>query len=319
MICRTDTPRTLPPVLVRNGEGSIFHQLWWQQASAGDQLQQITAVWDGNVVATLSFIQRSKCGFRILNMPPYCHTQGPILNLPPSNPGRTSRNLRRVMKELVDKLPKHDRFHLILDPDDKSAFSFAMAGCSVNHDFTFRLDAKQDLEKHWEMLDQKTRNLVRTAGSNLVVRQNGDVEAFLAMCSKERGNCNTHNMEALRRMGSAALVHGQAIILTADNEHGKAVASVFLVWDDALLYYWQSTRDPETVSPGANNFLVWESMKFALQHDRTFDIDGYASPGAALFVSKFGMEPIVRASVVHMSKLGSVMRALATRPHSTTE
>ncbi len=112
--------------------------LWWGCAGAG------AAVWDGRVVATLSFIRRRKFGFRVLNMPPYCHTQGPALDLPPSKPAKAARNLRRVVKELVDQLPAHDRFHLILDPADKSAFAFSMAGCSVYQDFTFRLDAKQD-------------------------------------------------------------------------------------------------------------------------------------------------------------------------------
>jgi hypothetical protein len=252
-------------------------------------------------------------------MPPYCHTQGPVLDLPPSKAAKTARNLRRVANELMEQLPPHDRFHLILDPADKSAFAFAMAGCSVHQDFTFRLDAKQNLDVHWEHLDQKTRNLVRTAGKSLQVRQNSDLDGFLAMCDKERAGENTHNMAALRRMGTIALARGQGVILTADDERGRPAASAFLVWDDALVYYWQSTRDPETTLPGANNLLVWESMKFALQNDRTFDMDGYGSPGAARFGAKFSMEPIVRASVVHMSKLGSVMRALMNDPHSVTD
>ena len=307
------------PKLTLNGDGRIFHQSWWQQASGGDDLEQVSTLWDGKVVGTLSFIRRSKFGFRVLNMPPYSHTQGPIMNLPDSKPATTARNIRRVVKELVEKLPSHDRFHLILDPDDKTAFAFSMAGCSIYQDFTFRLDAKQDLDDQWDKLDQKTRNLVRTAGKTLRVRQNGDIEGFLDMCRRERGDTNTHNMDALRRMGTAALARGQAVILTAENERGRDAASAFLVWDDKLVYYWQSSRNPEFALPGANNFLVWESMKFALQNGRTFDLDGYASPGSARFGAKFSMEPVVRASVVHMSKLGYVMRALATRPHSMTE
>jgi hypothetical protein len=308
-----------PLELTQNGDGPIFHQNWWLQASGGDALEQVSAVWDGRSVATLAFVRRSKFGFRILNMPPYCHTQGPILNLPPSKPAKSARNMRRIVRELVDQLPTHDRFHLILDPADKSAFAFAMAGCSVYQDFTFRLDAKQDIEEHWRLLDPKTRNLIRAASKNLKIRQNGDLDGFLAMCDKERGRTNTHNTAALRRMGTAALTRGQAMILTADDERGRAAASAFLVWDDALVYFWQSSRDPETVTPGANNLLVWESMKFALQNGRTFDMDGYGSRDAARFGAKFSMEPIVRASVVHMSKFGSVVRALTTRPHVITD
>jgi Acetyltransferase (GNAT) domain len=310
-------PRLAAPVtLAENGDGPIFHQLWWQQASAGNELEQVSSTWDGRVVGQLSFIRRSKFGFRVLNMPPYSHTQGPVLNLPPSKPAKAARNLRRVVKELVDQLPMHDRLHLILDPADKSAFAFAMAGCSVHQDFTFRLEAGTNLEEHWEQMDQKTRNLIRTAGKTLQIRQNSDIDAFLTMCDKERGVSNTHNISALSRLGQAVLDRGQGVILTADDERGRPTASAFLVWDDKLLYYWQSSRDPQTTLPGANNLLVWESMKLALQNGRTFDMDGYGSPGAARFGAKFSMEPMVRASIVHMSKFGSVMRALTSRPHS---
>jgi len=312
--------RIAPPLaLDRNGDGPLFHQLWWLQASAGDALEQVSTLWDGKVVATLSFVRRRQFGFRLLNMPPYTHTQGPVLNLPPSKPAKAARNLRRVVKELVDQLPTHDRFHLFLDPADKSAFPFAMAGCSIVQDFTFRLDASQNADQHWENLDQKTRNLVRTAGKSLQVRQNADMEAFLGMCEKERGSGNRHNVEALRRVGSAAITRGQAVILTAEDESGRPVASAILVWDDAVVYYWQSSRDPSFNQPGANNLLVWESMKFALQNGRTFDMDGFASEGSARFGAKFSMDPVVRASVAHMSKLGHFMHALTSPPRSVAE
>lgn len=311
-------PRTLPWIAPQasNTEGPLFHQSWWLQASGGDALEQVSTAWDGKVVGKLAFIRRRKFGFRVLNMPPYSHTQGPVLSLPYAKPARNARNLRRVVKELLEQLPAHDRFHLILDPADKSAFAFAMAGCSVHQDFTFRLDAKQNLEEHWEQLDPKTRNLVRTAGKVLQVRRNADLEGFLAMCNKERAGENRYNIAAMRRMGTAVLTRGQGMILTAEDERGRPAASAFLVWDNTLVYYWQSSRDPETTLPGANNLLVWESMKFALQNGRTFDLDGYGSHGAARFGAKFSMDPVVRASIVHMSKLGYVMRALATRPHS---
>jgi len=314
------SPRFTPPLsLGVNGEGPIFQQSWWLQASAGDDLEQVSTLWDGKVVATLSFVRRRQFGFRLLNMPPYTHTQGPELYLPPSKPAKAARNLRRVVKELIEQLPSHDRFHLFLDPTDKSAFPFAMAGCHIVQDFTFRLNAGQNPDQHWENMDQKTRNLVRTAGKSLQIRQHADMEAFLEMCDRERGAANRHNVNALRRLGSAAIKRGQAVILTAEDESGQAVASAILVWDDAVVYYWQSSRNPACNHPGANNLLVWESMKFALQHGRTFDMDGFASEGSARFAAKFSMDPIVRASVAHMSKLGHFMHALASPPRSVAE
>lgn len=300
----------------RNGDGPLFHQAWWLEAAAGPALERVQVIWDGQVVGSLAYVRRRNFLFRLLNMPPYTHTQGPVLHLPESKPAKTMRNRHRVVKELIEQLPKHDRFHLFLDPDDSSSFSFALAGCSIMQDFTFRLVKDCDLALHWENLDQKTRNLVRSADKKLEVRHGSDLESFIGMCVKERGKENTHILEAMRRVGNAALEHRQATVLTANDERGQAVASAVLVWDDAVLYYWQSSRDPENAVPGANNLLVWEAIRFALRHGRTFDLDGYASEGAARFGAKFGMEPVVRASVAHMSLMGHFSRALTgTRNH----
>jgi len=306
-------------VIENNGEGSIFHQPWWLQASGGDALEYVTTEWDGKTVGSLAFVRRRQFGLRLLNMPPYTHTQGPVLNLPPSKPAKAARNLRRVVRELVEKLPAHDRFHLFLDPDDPSAFPFALAGCMITQDFTFRLPRNQNLATHWDELDQKTRNLVRTAGKALQLKRTAAIEPFLEMCVRERGKQNRHNMIALRRMGEIAAKHGQLMVMMAEDERGRVAASCVLLWDDAVVYYWQSSRDPELNHPGANNLLVWESMKFAAQNGRIFDMDGYATPTSARFGAKFSMQPVVRASVAHMSHIGHLLHALTSRPGSVTE
>jgi hypothetical protein len=35
----------------------IFQQVWWQEASAGDQLERVEARWDGEIVGSLCFVR----------------------------------------------------------------------------------------------------------------------------------------------------------------------------------------------------------------------------------------------------------------------
>lgn len=290
----------------------LFQQDWWLQASGGKDLERVEVKWDGEVVAALCFVRKRFCGMRVIKLPPYTRTHGPMLSLPVSKPAKHTQNLHRAVRCLIENLPKHDRFHLLLDPEDPTAFPFAMAGCLIEQAFTFRLPAHTDLDQYWENLHQKTRNLIRSAAKKLVVHASSDTEILLDMSAREHHpKRNIHNFDAMRRIARESSTRGQSTVLLVKDDDGKVVASTLLVWDDAILYFWQSSRDPHTVVPGANSLLVWEAIKFALNKNLTFDFDGSHSHGAAQFAVKFGIDAVARPSVIHMSTMGMIAQKAA--------
>ena len=97
--------------------------------------------------------------------------------------------------------------------------------------------------------------------------------------------------------------------LTAHAGNGEAVAAATLIWDQRVLYLWQSIRNSRVPQNSANNLLVWEAMQMARRKGLIFDVDGYHSLSAARFVSRFGMEPKVRTSVLHLSGRGRIVQA----------
>ena len=283
----------------------LFQQEWWQVASAGDRLERVEVDWDGRIVGSLCFIRDRIWGLRLLKLPPYTRTQSPVLNLPQSKAAGRIRNTRKVVQSLMDALPKHDRFQLFLDPSDSYAFYFALAGCAIEEDFTFRLHAGTDLERFWGGLDPKTRNLIRRSSKSLEVTESGDIEAFVELSQREhRGHVNKHDFGAIRRIAAASRSRSQSTLLVAKNEHGEAVAVSMLVWDTEVLFYWQSSRAPEEATPGVNSYLVWRAIQFAMDRGLAFDFDGYSSRASAMFATKFGIAPVARPSVIHMNMVG---------------
>ncbi len=294
--------------------GRLFQQDWWLQASGGDALERVEVKWDGKVVAALCFVRESVYGLRLLKLPPFTRTHGPMLTLPPSKLGRYKRNLRKVVQGLMDALPKHDRFHLFLDPEDPCAFPFAMAGCTIEQDFTFRLPAGMDIDSYWDDLDLKTRNTIRASSKKLEVQHTGDIEVFLEMFEREHGQpMSRRRCEPIRRLVAATMERKQSTILCASDDRGRPAAVSILVWDEEMLFYWQSSRDPAAAIPGANSVLVWEAIKFAVSRGLNFDFDSYHSHAEALFAEKFGTNPIVRPSVIHMNMVGLVAQKLALK------
>ena len=288
---------------------SLFQQAWWVEAAAGSALERTEVRWGGQVVASLPFVRVRTMGFTLLDMPPYTRTLGPILSLPASKPARRLRNMHDAIRELMEALPRHDRYQAMLGPDDPTAFSLALSGCSLGQNFTFRMPAVWDADQHWNELDQKTRNLIRTAGKKLEVRCESRFEVVLELSERERGAKDRSNFSTLRRLAEAAERRGQLVTLTAHQDDGRVVGAAAVIWDDQVMYFWQSVRDSQGLRSGATSLLIWEAMLLARRKGLIFDVDGYHSLPAARFVSRFGMTPKVRTSVLHLSKRGRIVQA----------
>ncbi len=288
---------------------SIFQEAWWVEAAAGAALERAEVRWGGQVVASLPFIRVRTMGFTLLEMPPYTRTLGPILALPESKPARRLRNMHDAIRDLIAAMPKHDRYQAMLGPEDPTAFSLALSGCSLGQNFTFRMPAGRDVDQHWSEMDQKTRNLIRTAGKVLEVRRNAPFEAVLELSGRERGSKDRSDLSTLRRLAEAAHRRGQIETLTAHQQNGTVAAAAAVIWDKRVMYFWQSIRDSSIPRSGANSLLVWEAMLLAQRQGLIFDIDGYHSLPAARFVSRFGMQPATRTSVLHLSRRGRTIQA----------
>lgn len=288
---------------------SIFQQPWWLIAAGGSQLERAEVVWSGVTVASIAFVRTRRFGVTQLDMPPYTRTLGPTLHLPASGLAKYERNCHRAVGDLLKALPRHDRYQTILAPDDQSAFPLLLSGCTLGQNFTFRSPVGWSLERHWTELDQKTRNLIRSAGKELAVSQAGSIEDFIELSLAERGEQNRTERSTLRRLAEIAGPKGQMATLTAHADGKTLTAVATIVWDDSVLYFWQSARNRETTRSGAVALLIWEAMSMAHRKGLVFDIDGYHSLSSARFVSRFALRPMPRATVLHMSSRGRLLQA----------
>ena len=291
---------------------TIFQEPWWLQASSGGAVETITINWGGSDVASLSLLRKERLlGIRSLVMPPYTRTLGPVLSLPPSTPSRYNANLRRVAAEIMLKLPRHDHFSLRVDHEDEIAFAFALAGCSVSEQFTFRVEADADPVKLMECADRSTARLIRTARRRLKLQEHADFDRFVDLAYRHHpAGRNSHDFQALERLFAASNGRGQAIILGLTDMQGHDVASVLLVWGHGVLHYLAPHRDRERSGGDANALLLWSAMELALSRGLAFDLDGYHSAGTASFLSSFGFPRHIRHVVTHCSLRGAVLRTL---------
>jgi hypothetical protein len=278
------------------------------------------------VVGSLSFLRTRRLGMTCLRMPPYTRTLEPVIKAPPSKPVQRSVNIRRIIKELLHRLPPHDEFITTLDPaaDPAIAFAVGIAGYHVCQAFTFRISPTQQLEDIWSSLEKRTRNMIRSAGRRLTIVESTDFSRFERISGRERvTKGTTHDYGVLRRLYEAAAAGGQAMLRFALQENGTDAAAVIAVWDCDIMYYWTSARDRDADVNGGNALLLWECVRAANERGLTLDFDGYCSPGAARFLAGFAWEPVVRPVVTfssirfRLARLGqeALRRGLHTAHH----
>jgi hypothetical protein len=300
--------------------GTLFQEDWWLEQASGGRMEQVEVRWDGKVVGRLPFVRQKSKGMTRLLMPAFTRTLGPTFDLPPSGPVRRRENICRVVSEFVANLPPHDRFHQYLEPGDESALAFSLADCTVGQHFTFRVDATQDQEQLWNIMDRNTRRNIRAAAKQHQVIQHADIERFISLSLVDRPVGKNHNdFGAVRRLFAACYTRGQATILAVLNANDRDVASAVLVWDARVLYFWVVARDRAIGGPGANSVLLWEAVKIAQSMGKTFDADSYATTNSARFIMTFALQPVVRPSVGHLSRVGcafEAFKAIAARKRS---
>lgn len=280
------------------GAPTLFQEQWWFDAASKGRFDQIEIVWDGKLVGSLPFVTSRHRGLRYFGMPPYTHTVGPIVDLPPSKPSTRRRNMRRLTHELVKRLPAHDHFLQALDPEDDGAFGFSLAGLRVAQRFTFRSSVGEDAAVRWKKADQKTRNLIKTAQTRFQIVETTDFDRFIALSRAEHlPGSNRHDFPLLETIFSRCLERDCGMVLLALRHDGSVAAAATLVWGRDTAYYWLSARDRSISAGGANALLLWNCMQFAHERGLRLDFDGYSSIAGARFLASFGEAPLVRPEI----------------------
>lgn len=298
---------TRPPQTPREQEDAepfepLFQSDWWLNAATDGRWDVATVRRDGAVAASLPFQIIQRGGLRFLSLPRYTRTVSPGLLLPPGKPVTRLARSVTLLGELMASLPRHDRLELTLTPGSSLEFPYVALGYLVSHNFTFVTQAARSEDEMWGGMEQKTRNVVASAAKRLSLEQHSDIDRFIAIARAERGRVKSdHDFPAVRRIFEACSARGQSVILSVRDEQGD-VASCVLVWDNERVYHWLSARAPARAGSGGGSLLVWEGIKFALQRGLTYDADGFATTQSALFLMRFGLEPVARPVVSRGSR-----------------
>jgi hypothetical protein len=285
---------------------TIFHEHWWLKAAAGENLREVTVERDGEILGWLPFVSTKAGPFTILRMPPFTHVLGPLLSRGEGKPQSQFIRQKKIIRDLVDQLPRHHHFQQHMPLSDCYGLSFQECGFRITPQYTFTIDCRKKLESIWEGLHHKTRQHIRRAESRNVIETVDDPKDFIAFYLKNltlTQRRNREDFDAFPNLFAECRKRNCGQILIARRMSGEPAAMVFLVWAHGVLFYLLSTRAPEATDSGSVSLLIWSAIKVAHDRGLTFDLDGVTSRGTARFLSAFGGEIVQRQVAQRSSAL----------------
>lgn len=276
-----------------SSQGTLFHKSYWLRASG--QEFRIYGYFKGDeLFAGLPIVYGvSRLGFKCASHPRLTPYLGVIFKESKakyvahiSNEKEMSRAIAARIKEDFDSI----RFNFTPSSTDLQPFIWEGFLSSVKYTYLLELD---DLEKVWKNMDSSKRNHIRRAEKDKIsVEISEGFEELFNLVEKtfERQEKEATSRTVAFKYNEVLSQKGQCQSFLARNKGGKAIASVYIVWDEKRSYQLLAGCDPVEIHSGASATAIWEAIKFTKEELglNQYDFEGSMIEPVEQFFRKFG-------------------------------
>lgn len=296
---------------------SIFEQPWWLEAVAPGRWSEARVVGpDGDVVARLPYVVRTKCGVKAITQPPLTQTLGPWI-APVS--GKYAHRLeveKKRLNELVGQLPAVALIEQDLSPALSNWLPLYWLGFSIAPRVSYRVEDLSDLGAVWNDFDNDVRTNIRAASKRLEIRSDLDLRRLIDAYGPalRRKAVEPVSPRLIERVDEACRAHSAGTPFFAVDARGDVAAAAYLVWDDKSAYYLMGARELEAPR-GALNLLVWEAMQFAAGVTTSFDLEGSMIESVERSFRHFGAKQLQYVRAKRVGLRGAPIAAARALSH----
>ena len=307
-------PRTVPPdpqVIEFLADAPLFFQPWWLELTAPGEWDYVVVKRGESIAAVLPYVAKVRCGWRVIEMPPYTPFLGPWLRKSTAKYANRLGEEKDLMTELIAGLPEFAIFRQTFHPGITSWLPFHWKGFQQTTLYTYRIEDTRDLEKLWGETRDNIRTDVRKARKAVTIEETDDFSHVIRMqhlTLQRQGLEISHTDESMRNFGATCARNGAGKIFIARDPEGRVHAAVYLLIDATTVYYYTGGGDPELRNSGAASLLVWKAIETASALGKKFDFEGSVLEPVERFFRSFGA---VQTPFFEISKVNSRTAAAA--------
>ena len=259
----------------------LFFQPWWLDQVCIEGTWEVALSFDqgDQVIGVLPYYLRKVWGIRMVRIPRLTPYLGIWLNYPENLQKRNRRYAfeKKVMTNLLEQVPRL-AYNIHQHPVEvDNGLPFLWQGYELSNWYTYRFAANTPLESIKEGMKASVRNKIEKAHQSLVLEESDEVEVFFKLNEysfQRQGRNSPYSLDFLRKLDQELVKRGQRKIYLARDEKGQAQGGIYLVWDQHTVYNLAMGVHPEWRNSGAVQLLLWQAIRWAMDHDRSFDFEG---------------------------------------------
>jgi hypothetical protein len=322
--CKLSKFTNMPPAnakeiyarLASNESFPFQGQPWWLDAVCGPEGWGAAIAFDdqGMPNGALPFGKTGWNGLPVVTMPPLTSYLPVRINSGQAQKRERAYHLEgKILQQLISQLPASWMFAQQYQPALQNGLPFSFEGFKTLIRYTYVVEDMKDLARVFRGMESSARNHIRNARKLVEVNRDGRWENLYGMVEhsfRRQGKKMPFSKKLLERADSSLAERNmRTIYLAKDGLRIHAAACV--VFDGERASFLLSGTHPEFRSSGALYLLVWEAIKDAARHSKTFDFEGSMHPPIERVFRSFGARRVPYLRVVrYRNRLFEAMAAL---------
>jgi len=288
----------------------IFSSDWWLDSVCGEDSWDV-ALFEkgGHIYASMPYYNLKKAWFNLSIMPKLTQTLGIYIKYP--NNQKYYKKIsweKKSMSAILHSLPKTDHFSQSFHRKLNNWLPFYWAGYQQTTRYSYLIEATADgsmdlVEDGFE--NDIRRRIKKTISGGVEVFEGEDIGLFYELNKltfARKGMDIPYSFEFIKKLYRNCKENNAVKMFFAKDKNGAMLAASFLVHDKNVVYYLMGGIDPTKKELGAMDLVLFESIKFAMQSNRTFDFEGSMIESIEKYFRSFGA---VQTPYYNISKTSS--------------
>lgn len=206
---------------------------------------------------------------------------------------------KAIMELMLDQLGDFQQIIWHLSPTLRYPLPFHWAGFRLSTRVTFQIDPGQEESALQAQMASTTRRYLRK-GTNLLVEESEDVEAFLALFSRQHAqgheiiSSNDHDQSIVKNLIGYLRDQEKGKLMLVKDNSGQVLAGGLFGMTNSSCTYLLGTYDPGAGNRSAMPLMMWTMICQAREAGMSvFDFEGSMLEGVERFFRRMGGQPVL--------------------------
>ena len=297
----------------QNKQVPVFFQPFWLNATCGSVQWDVLLHRDnGNSIdGFLVYYHYRKLGKLFIRKPPLApHSGFWFAKKEFTNYHKEYSYQKKVMGELLRKLPSHFSCELLLSYEVKNWIPLKSMGFSATPFYQFIFPFREIFDDHIIRFKDNIKRELKKSEKSIITEKCDQVDLLHEMCNVPLKGVLKLDKEVLSDLYTELVENKMGFILEARDKNGTPQGAFLIAHDEHTFYTIAGGMNEEGRRNGAYAALIFKALKLAHKEGKELNLCGSILSGPAEKFIAFGAQMKIHFLVSRSNKLFELIRVL---------